>query len=90
MSESRIAETLKQLRRTLEDTRALGDEDREMLRALASDIQALLARPAGASEALHRSALARLEDAVVRFEVTHPELTAQLASVGKALGDMGI
>jgi hypothetical protein len=32
----------------------------------------------------------RLQSAVTRFEVSHPDLTAAMAQVGKQLGDMGI
>ena len=39
---------------------------------------------------MHRSVFARLQEAIYRFEVTHPDLTGALAAVSKRLSDMRI
>jgi len=90
MSDTAITELLKRLHRTLEDSKTISDGDRKLLRQLSLDIQELLARPSGTADARHRSILARIQDAVSRFEVSHPDLTAALAAVSKVLADMGI
>jgi hypothetical protein len=90
MNDTAITELLKRLHRTLEASTSVGDEDRKLLKQLSLDIHELLARPSGTSDARHRSVLARVQDAVARFEVSHPDLTAALAAVSKVLADMGI
>lgn len=86
MSDRSVHELLQQLHQVLEGKPALGAADRELLRTLAGDIQAALAaqppRDAGLA--------GRLQEAVTRFEVTHPDLTATMARAAKTLGDMGI
>lgn len=86
MSDRSVHELLQQLHQVLEGKPALGADDRELLRKLAGDIQAVLG-----PQPPHDAALTdRLQDAVTRFEVTHPDLTATMARAAKALGDMGI
>ena len=87
MSDRSVHELLQQLHQALEDKPALGAEDRELLRRLAADIQAAL----GSADTAPAGGLAgRLKEAVTRFEVTHPDLTAAMARAAKTLGDMGI
>jgi hypothetical protein len=90
MPDTAITDLLKRLHRTLEDAKSIGDGDRKLLRQLSLDIQELLARPGGTADARHRSILARIQDAISRFEVSHPDLTGALAAVSKVLADMGI
>jgi hypothetical protein len=90
MNDTAITELLKQLHRTLEASTSISDGDRKLLKQLSLDIHELLARPSATSDARHRSVLARVQDAVARFEVSHPDLTAALAAVSKVLADMGI
>lgn len=86
MTDRPMRELLQQLHATLEGKTSIGDEDRALLRQLAADIQAVL----GAPEEKHPSLGDRLESAVTRFEVTHPDIAAAVSRVAKALGDMGI
>ena len=85
-----VSELLVKLHGALANTPTLSAHDRELLRQLASDIQAVLAQPDAQGGEGSGSLAARLADAVTRFEVTHPDLTGVLASVSKSLGDMGI
>lgn len=87
MTESSVRDLLKQLHHTLESKKPISDADRELLRQLAADIQAALER---AGEGQQASLADRLQAAVTRFEVTHPDLTATMARAAKTLGDMGI
>jgi hypothetical protein len=52
------------------------------------DIQSTLGRTNKPEE--YESAVQRLEDAVQRFEVTHPQMTAAMARVINSLSNMGI
>ncbi len=54
------------------------------------DIEALLAQPGSVKRARHVKIINQLRAMVTRFEVSHPDLTATMAQVSKALGDMGI
>lgn len=89
MTDPAIPYLLKQLHRKLEVSPEVSDADRALLRQLAADIDAVLAEgqvPAGHQE----SQLARVQDAVTRFEAEHPEITATLDGVSRKLSDMGI
>lgn len=86
MSESSVRDLLQQLHDTLGSKKPLEERDRELLRQLAADIQAVLA----ATEAKDASLQERLESAIRRFEVTHPDLAAVMGRAAKTLSDMGI
>jgi hypothetical protein len=88
MSDIAITELLKKLHGALESATSIDDKDRELLKQLSLDIQGLLAQPGGGAK--QASTVAGLQDAIVRFEVTHPDITGVLAGVSKALADMGI
>lgn len=90
MNRDAIDELLKQLHGGLVNAKSITDKDRDLLRQLAADIQALLAQPGAAAAGRQPSIASRLGDAVTRFEVTHPDLTDVLVRVSKVLGDMGI
>jgi hypothetical protein len=90
MSDAALRNLLTQLHGALGGTTSIGEKDRELLEQLASDIQKLLATPGAPAQTVERSLLDRLESAVTRFEVSHPDLTATMSQVSKTLGDMGI
>jgi hypothetical protein len=90
MDDNEVRRLLKQLHGALEDRSTITEKDRELLRQLLVDIQALLGQPREPGGAAHQGTLDQLQRAVTRFEVSHPDLTATLAQVSKALGDMGI
>jgi hypothetical protein len=87
MTDGSVHDLLKKLHETLQDAKTITPEDRETLKHLSADIEALLERT-GSGDSPRLSD--RLQAAVTRFEVTHPDLTAALAQVSKKLGDMGI
>jgi hypothetical protein len=90
MSNEAIRNLLQELHRTLSGSTSISTEDRELLRQLSADIQALLAQPGATTPAGRRSLADQLMAAVTRFEVSHPDLTATMAQVSTALADMGI
>ena len=90
MNDTAVSILLKQLHTTLEGAPSISETDRELLRQLSVDIQALLARPGALADQGGPSVVDRLQTAITRLEVSHPDLTATLAQVSKTLGDMGI
>jgi len=90
MNDEAIRNLLKQLHAMLGGATAITEKDRELLRQLSADIQALLARPGAVTRASHQTIMGRLQEAITRFEVSHPDFTATVARVSQALADMGI
>lgn len=89
MADTPLDDSLAALHARLVHAAAAAESDRELLRGLAADVEAILARRA--SQAARADGLAeRLEKTAIRFEGTHPDLTMALMRVVKALGDMGI
>ncbi len=88
MADETLGTLLESLHRKLAATPALGDTDRAALQQLANDIQSALAQSGGTTRS--QGVLDRLEAAAIQFEGSHPELTATIMQVSKALGDMGI
>jgi uncharacterized protein DUF4404 len=90
MNDEAVGILLKQLHTMLDGATSVTEGDRELLKQLSVDIQALLAQPGTVKRERHVTIVNQLRVAVTRFEVSHPDLTATLAQVSKALGDMGI
>jgi hypothetical protein len=90
MNDEAVGNLLKQLHSMLHGATSITEKDRELLEQLSVDIEALLAQPGAVKRAKHATIIDQLETAVTRFEVSHPDLTATMAQVSKALGDMGI
>jgi conjugal transfer/entry exclusion protein len=88
MENQRLNKQLQDLQTQLQQAKTLEQNDREALLQLVKDIQATLARTGKAEE--YESAVQRLEDAVQRFEVAHPQMTAAMARVINSLSNMGI
>ncbi len=94
MEKQQLRDVLTQLDAELRQTESVDDETREVLRRLRQDIQALLNRPedepAEVSARHYNSLGVRLRAALVRFEATHPYLTASMERVIDALVQMGV
>ena len=88
MENQHVSKQLQELQTQLQQAKTLEQTDREVLLQLVKDIQATLARTGKSEE--YASAVQRLEDAVQRFEVTHPQITATMARVINGLSNMGI
>jgi hypothetical protein len=78
---------LEQLRRELETADQVDEKGRELLRALDSDIHALLERSENASLP---ATLSRLDEAIAHFELEHPQLTSALSQMFASLSNAGI
>lgn len=90
MIDEALSNLLKTLHSALNSATIVTEKDRELLKQLSVDIEALLAQPGAITRARHQSIIDQLRVAVTLFEVSHPDLTATMAQVSKALGDMGI
>ena len=90
MNDEAVGILLKQLHSMLDDATSITEQDRELLKQMSVDIEALLAQPGTVKRARHVKIVNQLRAMVTRFEVSHPDLTATMAQVSKALGDMGI
>jgi len=86
-----LRELLKRLHDELEQTEVVDESGNEMLRHLEEDIHRRLERsaPKKAKEA-DDSILERLQDAIDRFEETHPNLTQTLSEMMTILSNAGI
>jgi hypothetical protein len=81
---------VKELHQQLQQVDSLKERDRELVDRLRRDIESLLAHTGEGRASERESVIGQLEDAVGRFEVSHPDLTAVMSRVIKALSDMGI
>jgi hypothetical protein len=86
---------LKQLRNDLHQAESLTESDLDLREQLLEDIEALLqsetssASPARSAKEYH-PAIERLNEAVRRFEVSHPNIAASMGRVINSLSNMGI
>jgi len=85
----RTIKALKELQAQLSQTDSFEGSDRQLVEELQRDIHALLTG-SEASDSTTRPHQGRLREAMQRFEVTHPELTAVMARVVDSLSNMGI
>jgi ElaB/YqjD/DUF883 family membrane-anchored ribosome-binding protein len=90
MDEREIKTLLEELQARLRNVTAISDSDRELLRRLSADLEAVLARGSQLAAEKHQSVIDRLQESITRFEVSHPDLTNLMAQVSQKLGDMGI
>ncbi len=88
MTEKDLTTLLEQLHNELDNTQAVDEKGRELLRALNTDIQELLERSESGKST--DSLLERLQDTIDHFEFTHPTLTTALSHIMTALNNAGI
>ncbi len=88
MSDKKLDQLLQQLHQEIEGIESTDEKGQELLRELSTDIRALLERAEGKQPT--PSILQRIERSIEYFEVTHPDLTAALASLSTILSNAGI
>ncbi len=71
----RLHGQLAQLHEELSGARSIEPADRELVRQLGEDINALLSPESEASSGGYQSVTARLREVVRRFEAAHPQLS---------------
>ena len=90
MTDNGITALLTQLHDAMARAHSIGEEDRRLLKKLLADLQAMLGEPGESAGAPQPTMLARLREVILRMEVSHPDISAVLERVSKALADMGI
>lgn len=89
MADNDLNKLLQKLHDDLDNTKAVDEKGRELLRALNADIQELLERSEnGGSD--DDSLLERLQESIDHFEATHPTLTSALSNIMTTLNNAGI
>lgn len=89
MSQEKLRADLEALHAQLKQTDSVDSEQRQLLQALADDIQALLARYEDRDE--QYSGLGdQLRDAIAKLEASHPSLTLAMRQVIDSLSFLGI
>jgi hypothetical protein len=88
MTDKNLTTLLEQLHTELDNTQAVDEKGRELLRALNADIQELLER--SESGQAPDTLLERLQVTIDHFEVTHPSFTTALSKIATALSNAGI
>ena len=89
MDDRALTGLMSELHAKLAKAHKITESDRELLKKLSVDIQGLLDHPSG-TETHRQSVIAQLQQSITSFEASHPELTATMARMSKALSDMGI
>jgi hypothetical protein len=90
MNDKLIKDLIGQIHGALDGSSAVSKKDRELLEQLSAELRALLSEPGAAARARQQNIIDRLLTAITRFEASHPDLTATMGQVSKALADMGI
>jgi hypothetical protein len=90
MDDKELRKKLHQLHDEIENTKAVDEKGRKLLRDLEGDISALLERSEETAVQVHPSIIRRLEGALDHFEVTHPELTMLISRLLDSLSAAGL
>jgi hypothetical protein len=90
MDKEQLHQLLGQLHAELGRTQAVDAGDRELLKSLQADVQAILERADESAEIQYGPLGARLRHGVQRFEVSHPQLTWAMSEVLEILSRSGV
>lgn len=90
MNDDELRNSLEELHRKIAATNHVDEKGRELLNQLNVDIQNLLDRTESNEIGDNEWEIARLEESVRHFEVTHPSLTAALSQLLNILNNAGI
>jgi hypothetical protein len=88
MPDKDLTELLEQLHDELDNTKAVDEKGRQLLRSLNTDIEELLNRSNDVES--DDSLLERLQESIDYFEATHPRLTTALSQMLNILNNAGI
>jgi uncharacterized membrane protein YccC len=90
MDDSDLRDTLEKLHQELEQTENLDDEARQRLEHLMGDIRTVLDREEPPTAEHYQSLGDQLNDAIQRYEISHPSLTAAMSHALDILSGVGI
>lgn len=86
MTDQKLPELLQQLHDELEKTESVDEDGREMLAHLNEDIRKFI----DPTEEDDDTIFERIQDAIDRFEVEYPSITAALSQILNTLSNAGI
>jgi hypothetical protein len=87
MENPELNKLLKQLHDEINNTQAVDEQGKELLRDLDEDLHTLLARNGGEADDL---SLQRVDKVIRHFEATHPSLTVLISKFLDTLNNAGI
>ena len=91
MDQQHLRELLGQIHDELARGETLDDRSRQLLQAVHDDIERVAATPEGTPPDGEPPQLrGRLQEAVIRFETSHPKLAANLEQTMNALSNLGL
>ncbi len=90
MDEQDLRSLLERLHTEIECGKPVSEQDRELLRHLGADIDALLSRSGAKPPQADASIINRLEGSIDQFEATHTSLTVVLNQMLAILSNAGI
>ena len=85
-----LREKLEQLHTEMQRTKSVDEETRALLESLMADTRHLMEHEGEELTERHQTLNSRLEEAVARFEGTHPDLAYVMARVIDTLSGLGI
>ncbi len=89
MDDQQLRNDLEKLHAELQQTKSLDENQREMLRTLANDIEELLGREENHPQQ-YKGLRKRLREAVAELEASHPRTTLMMRQVIDSLAYLGI
>jgi hypothetical protein len=89
MKNQELLKLLEQFHNEIGLVENIDEDDRELLTHLAADIQSLLERSGQGNEPEPLPG-GRLQEAIDRFQISHPTLTNTLSQLSAVLGNAGI
>ena len=90
MDDSELRDTLEKLHQELEKIDNLDDQSRQRLQHLMGDIRTALDREGPSPTEHYQSLDHQLNDAIQRYEISHPSLTAAMKHALDILSGVGI
>jgi hypothetical protein len=90
MDKDQLHQLLRQLHSELTQAQGFNADERELLKGLQADVQAILERPDEMAEPQYGQLGTQLRQAVKHFEVSHPQLTWAMGEVLEILSRSGV
>jgi hypothetical protein len=90
MDAPELRKLVEKLQTEIRQTKTADEKDQEMLVRLDAEIHEFLNRTGGNKAELNPDTIRRLEDAMHRFEATHPSLTNLITQLLEDLSNAGI
>jgi glycyl-tRNA synthetase beta subunit len=90
MDKQQLHQMLEQLHAELSHTESVDAGDRELLKDLKADVQAILERADETSAEQYGSLSSRLSEIIKQYEISHPRLTWAMEEVLEILSRAGV